>query len=61
MGKKAHIISELPERDLKVVFSSVELELYMRQLDGNYIAREVVVGGSETKYNKYKREKVIVL
>jgi hypothetical protein len=46
-GYKRHIIDEFDERELKIVFTKEETMLYLRRHDGHYIAREIVVGGSQ--------------
>lgn len=48
LGGKAHIVSGLPPEKLPILFTKKEIELYFRPLDGAYIARELVVGGSDS-------------
>ncbi len=45
MGQKAHIIDELAT-GAEIVFTKREINLFLRKVDGHYIAREVVVGGA---------------
>jgi hypothetical protein len=47
MGKKAHVMDSLPRNQLDLILTGREIELYLRQRDGHYIARELVVGGTE--------------
>lgn len=46
-GTRKHIVNELPNKKLNVIFTKKEIDLYLRMQDGNYVAKEVIVGGSD--------------
>jgi len=48
MGSKAHIIDSIPEKKLGMILTKKEVMLFLRERDGHYMAREVVVGGRES-------------
>ena len=57
LGSKAHMVDKLPEKERNVVFTQREIKLFLREIDGHYIANEVVVGGKE----RYERKPIIVI
>ncbi len=57
MGKKAHMIDDLARTDVDVILTKKEVDLFFRQADGHYIAREIVVGGAPT----YVRKPVMII
>lgn len=57
MGGKAHIVDEIPEKQLNIIFTKKEIDLFLRKHDGHYIAREIVVGG----YSENERQPIIVI
>jgi len=46
-GVKRHIINEVPSTAISVVLTKKEIALYLRSTDGNYVARDIVIGGTE--------------
>lgn len=56
LGAKKHIVSELNEKKITTIFTRKEINLYLRQQDGYYIAREVVVGGGDKSGNSISGE-----
>lgn len=65
MGRKAHIIDDIKPKDLEIIFTKKEIELYLRKHDGCYIAREIVVGGDEMQNTqnaqRYTRMPVVII
>ncbi len=62
MGYKAHIIDEIKPKDLEIVFTKREIELFLRKHDDHYIAREIVVGGDETNNTqRYTRMPIVMI
>jgi propanediol utilization protein len=53
IGQKKHHISELETKNLEIVFTKKEINLYLREKEpGIYIARETIVGGRQvSEYN----------
>lgn len=45
MGVKSHIVTDIPPGKLVAVMTKKELNLFLRERDGCYVAREAVVGG----------------
>lgn len=44
-GKIAHLVSQMPKKELNTMFTAREREAYFRELDGQYISREHIIGG----------------
>ncbi len=57
IGGKTHIVDALQDTQLNIVFTKKEIDLFLRKHDKHYIAREIVVGGSE----QTGRARVIVI
>lgn len=47
LGARKHIINELPDKKLNIILTKKEIDLFLRQQDGYYVAREVIIGGNE--------------
>lgn len=68
LGKKSHIINNLKKDDFNKLFSTREVDLFLRKQGEYYIAREIVVGGddsadvtkSDSNY-KHNRQKIIMI
>ncbi|SIP85863.1 Hypothetical protein PACV_148 [Pacmanvirus A23] len=46
-GKRKHIVSELPDKKLNVLFTGKEKTLFFREQNGELVARESVIGGND--------------
>jgi hypothetical protein len=51
MGMRKHIVNELPDKKINVIFTGKEISLYFRQQDGCYVAREIIIGGNTSNTN----------
>lgn len=53
IGQKKLILSELETKDLEIIFTKKEINLYLREREpGIYIAKETIVGGQQiSEYN----------
>lgn len=53
IGGKRHTISELETKNLEIIFTKKEINLYLREREpGIYIAKETIVGGQQiSEYN----------
>jgi hypothetical protein len=48
-GSKKHLFSDITDRDKGTIITKKELLVYFKLRDGDYIAKETIVGGSSTK------------
>ena len=46
IGMKKHMVNEIPRDKLNAVLTKKEVNLFLREREGYYIAREIVVGGA---------------
>ena len=51
MGSRKHIVNELPDRKIELVFTKKEIDLFLRIQDGQYVAKEIVIGGQSQSEN----------
>ena len=58
LGDYSHVVDELPRADVGAIFTQREVELFLRERDGHYMARETVIGGGA---ERPARDKVIVI
>jgi len=55
-GGKKLIISNIPKKNQNIIFTKHEINLWFRERDGYYTARETIIGGSQSS-----REQIIVI
>jgi hypothetical protein len=46
LGERRHLVNELPDKKLELIFTKKEILLYLRKQDGVWVPRENVIGGS---------------
>jgi hypothetical protein len=61
LGKKAHVIDDI-RSNIDFVFTKREINLFLREVDGHLIARELVVGGrgGPSRGQAHDRQPIVV-
>ncbi len=61
IGSKAHIVNEIPDKKLSIVFTKKEIGLFLRKQGNQWIAKDIVVGGHQTNNQAHDRLPVIIV
>ena len=49
-GTKKLLVNSINRKDLNIVFTKREMHMWFRERDGNFMARELVVGGNDLSH-----------
>ncbi len=61
VGEKRHIIDRIPDEQFMAIFTKKEKNLFFRQHDGLWIARETIVGGNDPGEITPGRGQIIII